>query len=146
MKRIICVFLFLLFLPCLCSAQSIFIDYSVTSDIDQSLFWVMTDANSVKYRGCNTIALGVDPNAYVEAHKAEWLQAIYEMNTDPNVPDWVDTHPGKYLAAMGLLDEINQMIAAATTLNDVKAILLKQSNLGRKMVKTIYPMRLNISD
>jgi len=130
MKKLICILLCLLFLPCLCFAQSIFIDYSVTSEIDQSLFWVMTDANAIKYRGCNTIALGVDPNAYCEAHKAEWLQAIYEMNSNPNIPDWVDTHPGLYQAGI--------------TLNENIDTWAEQRNWNFKILKNVYPMRLKL--
>jgi len=132
MKKIAYILLLMLFLPCLCQAQDIFIDYYVETDIDQCIFWVMTDANNVKYRGGCDIALGIDPNAYCEAHKAEWLAAIYAMNTDPNVPDWVDSHPGKYLAAMALIDTVDSFAK-------VRAVM-------KKMVKTIYPMRLNIED
>ena len=114
-----CILIMLLFsLPCLCAAQSIFIDYYVERELDQSLFWVLTDPNGVKYRGNCDIALGLDPNVYCEAHKAQWLAEIYAQNADPNTPNWHDTHTGKYLAG-------KTMINNADTLAKQRAVLLK---------------------
>jgi len=130
MKKVLCIMLFLLFLPCLCFAQSVIIDYHIIGEIDQSLFWVLTDPNGIKYRGNSDIALGADPNAYCEAHKAEWLAAIYAMNTDPNVPDWVDSHPGLYQAGI--------------TLNNNIDTWAEQRNWNFKILKNLYPMRLRL--
>ena len=132
MKKTIYIVVILMLLPLICHAQNIYIDYIRQTEGDQSIFWVLTDPNNVKYKGNSDIPLGVDPNAYCEAHMTEWLAAIYAMNTDPNVPDWVDSHPGKYLAAMALIDTVDSFAK-------VRAVM-------KKMVKTIYPMRLNIED
>lgn len=126
MKKTLFILMLFMLLPCLCCAQSIFIDYYIQGELDQSLFWVMTDANSVKYRGNCDIALGLDPNAYCEAHKAEWLAAIYTMNTDPNIPDWTDSHMGKYQAGLELISEVD-------TWAEVRAVM-------RKMLKATYPV------
>jgi len=125
MKRILVTLLFMLCLPCLCAAQDIFVDYIGISDIDQTIYWVMTDANAVKYRGGCTTEIGVDPNAYCEAHKAEWLAAIYAANTDPNIPDWTDSHMGKYQAGLNFIDTIDTWA--------------EQRAWDRKIFKTLYP-------
>ena len=117
MKKVLCI-LILLCLPCFAYGQSIFVDYHVIGPSDQSLFWVLTDPNGVKYRGNCDIALGLDPDAYCEAHKAEWLAEIYAQNADPNTPNWHDTHTGKYLAG-------KTMINNADTLAKQRAVLLK---------------------
>jgi len=93
---------------------------------------VLTDPNNVKYKGNSNIAIGADPNAYVQAHMTEWLAAIYAQNTDPNVPDWVDTHPGKYLAGLTLINNIS-------SLADAKAVM-------RKVFKAIYPGVADLED
>lgn len=139
MRKAFCILFLLLLLPLICSAQSIFIDYYILGEIDQSIFWVMTDPNGT-YRGNCDIALGLDPNAWVQDHMDEWLQAIYAMNADPNVPNWMDSHMGKFLIGLGLLSEIDELISTASSLADIKVILTKGNTFRRKIYKALYPV------
>lgn len=126
MRKAFCILFLLLLLPLMCRAQSIFIDYYIQGEIDQSIFWVLTDANNDKYCGNCDITLGLDPNAYVQDHMDEWLQAIYAMNSDPNVPDWVDSHIGRYQQGLDMADGIDTWT--------------EQRIWNRKILKTIYPV------
>jgi len=131
MRKLLCILLFLLlFLSRSAFSQTIIVDYIRITEGDQVVYWVLTDPNNAKYRGHSDIALGADPNAYCEAHKAEWLAAIYAQNADPNVPDWVDTHPGLYQAGI--------------TLNENIDTWAEQRNWNYKILKNIYPMRLRL--
>lgn len=126
MKRLLLLLMLFLLLPCLCGAQDIFLDYHAIGSIDQTLCWVLTDPNGIKYKGSCDIALDLDPNAYVQAHMAEWLAMIYTMNMDPNIPDWTDSHMGKYRAGL-------EMISGVDTYAEVRAVM-------RKMLKAVYPV------
>jgi hypothetical protein len=98
--------------------QTIFVDFHYNTDNDQVVLWVLTDPNAVKYCGHCNIALGLDPNVYCQSSMSGWLQAIYEMNTDGNIPDWEDTHLGKYKQTV-------TQIEATDTWAECQAILKK---------------------
>lgn len=107
MKKLILVLLIIvLFFPCICHSQSIFVDFVWIHENDISIYWVLTDPNNRKYKGHCDVALDTDPNIYLNEHMDEWLAEIYEMNTDANIPDWVNTHLGKYTQT---INQINNM-------------------------------------
>lgn len=108
-KLILVLFILVLFFPHVCRSQeaSIFADFIWNHDNDKTVYWVLTDPNSQKYNGTSDIAIEVDTNVYLNEHLNIWLQEIYDMNTDANIPDWVNTHLGKYQQALTQIGNID---------------------------------------
>lgn len=108
-KLILGLLILVLLIPLQSHAQSIFADFVWRHPEDMSIFWVLTDPNNRKYKGNCDVALGTDPNVYLQEHMDELLQEIYEMNTDANIPDWENTHLGKIKQINNQLDNVEEM-------------------------------------
>ena len=129
-KFILCLLILVLLIPFTSHAQSIFPDFVWTHAEDMSIFWVLTDPNGRKYKGNCDVALGTDPNTYCQQHMDEWLQEIYEMNTNPNIPDWQDTHLGKYTQTISQIENIDSWAENNAILKKIVKYLQKQSAMS----------------
>ena len=133
MKKLILGLLILaLLFPMVCSAQSIFADFVWNHENDISIYWVLTDPNNRKYKGHCDVALDQDPNVYLQEHMDEWLAEIYAMNSDANIPDWQDTHLGKYIQGCTQVENVEPM-----TFEEFKAFYIVW---GKKVVKILTKM------
>lgn len=131
MKKLIPVLLIIvLLIPLSSHAQSIFADFVWVHAEDMSIFWVLTDPNNRKYKGNCDVALGTDPNVYLQEHMDEWLQEIYEMNTDGNIPDWQDTHLGKYTQTIGQIGNMDTWPECQGLMKKIVKYLQKQSAIS----------------
>lgn len=131
MKKLILVLLTLvLFFPLQSHAQSIFADFVWIHESDISIYWVLTDPNGRKYKGGCDVALGTDPNVYLQEHMDELLQEIYEMNTDANTPNWQDTHLGKYTQTINQVENIDTWAENNAIIKKIVKYLQKQSAIS----------------
>jgi hypothetical protein len=131
MKKLIPVLLILVLLfPLSSHAQSIFADFVWRHAEDMSIFWVLTDPNNRKYKGNCDVSLSEDPNVYCQTHMDEWLQEIYEMNTDANIPDWQDTHLGKYTQTINQIENIDSWAENNAIIKKIVKYLQKQSAIS----------------
>lgn len=127
MKKTIAVLLILLAVPLICHAQSIVADFVWNHESDKTVYWILTDANSQKYKGHCDMALDANVTNYLEEHMDEWLAEIYDMNTNPNIPDWVDTHLGKYTQTVNQIENMDTWPECQAIIKKIVKYLQKAS-------------------
>jgi hypothetical protein len=130
MKKIAGLLILILLIAGMAWGQTITVDFSYNTATDQVVLWVLTDPNAVKYCGHCNIDLGLNASTYCNSYMNEWLQAIYTMNTDPNIPDWEDTHLGKYQQTLTQIDAMDTWAECQGIMKKIIKYLEKQNAKG----------------
>ncbi len=91
MRKISAMILAILLVSSLCYAQSIVVNTVEVDGAIQVICFTLTDANTNEYDGCCSTLATQDPNAYVQAHMAGWIDEIAAIAASPDTPHWMDT-------------------------------------------------------